>query len=42
MASLTSYFINDLNNVIANKNSIIVGKKFRFTILTERLITNGA
>ena len=38
MASLSSYFINDMNNVIADKNSIILGKKFRFTILTERLI----
>lgn len=38
MASLSSYFINDLNNIVANKNSIIVGKKFRFTVLTERLI----
>ena len=38
MASLSSYFINDMNNVISDKNSIILGKKFRFTILTERLI----
>ena len=38
MASLSTYFINDMNNVTADKNSIILGKKFRFTILTERLI----
>ena len=38
MASLSTYFINDMNNLAADKNSVILGKKFRFTILTERLI----
>ena len=38
MTSLASYFVKDKRNLIANKANIIMGNKYRFTLLTERLI----
>ena len=38
MASMSSFFINDKKSLIANKASIIQGNKYRFTVLTNRLI----
>jgi hypothetical protein len=38
MTSLTSYFVKDKRNLIANKDNVIVGDKYRFTLLTDRLI----
>jgi len=38
MANLTSYFVNNPRNLVANQKSIIKGNTYRFTILTPRLI----
>lgn len=38
MSSLSGYFIKDKNELISKKECIVQGAKFRFTILTDRLI----
>ena len=38
MKTVGSYFINNENEAISIKENIIQGKKYRFTLLTERLI----
>ena len=38
MASLSKYFINDDKDLIARKDCTFVGKNYRITILTERLV----
>ena len=38
MNTIGGYFINKTEDAISIKDNIIVGKKYRFTILTERLI----
>lgn len=38
MTSLTSYFVKDNRNLIANKDNVVSGEKYRFSILTDRLI----
>ena len=36
--SLASYFINDRKDLIGRKDCTIIGKKYRFTVLTDSLI----
>ncbi len=38
MASLSSYYINDKKAAIGRPDTTIVGQKYRFTIITERVI----
>jgi len=38
MASLANYFIEKKENAISSKDCIVLGKKYRFTILTDRLV----
>ena len=38
MASMSSYFINNVFDAKSNKASIVKGEKYRFTVLTDRLI----
>ena len=38
MKNITNYYVNNKNNLISDKDSYIIGKKFRFTILSPRLI----
>lgn len=38
MSNLSNYFINNDSNLISKKECMIVGKKYRFTILTDRLV----
>lgn len=36
--NITNYYVDNKSNLISDKDSYIIGKKFRFTILTPRLI----
>ena len=38
MANLTSYFVKNSKNLVADNKNIVKGKNYRFTILTPRLI----
>lgn len=38
MASMGDYFVKDNNDLITRKENIIMGKKYRISILTERLV----
>ena len=38
MAGMGSYFVSNDKNLIALKDNVIQGKKYRFTILTDRLV----
>ena len=38
MANVSNYYVGDKNNLISAKESYIVGKKYRFTVLSPRLI----
>jgi alpha-glucosidase (family GH31 glycosyl hydrolase) len=38
MNSIGSYFVNNMKNAITNKENIIQGKKYRISILTDRLV----
>ena len=38
MASMGNYFVKNDKDLIAKKESMIIGKKYRISILTERLI----
>ena len=38
MANVSNYYINSKNKLISDKESYIIGNKYRFTILTPRMI----
>ena len=38
MKNITNYYVDNKNNLISDKDCYITGKKFRFTILSPRLI----
>ena len=38
MSNLSDYFIKDNNNLVSKKECMVIGKKFRFSMLTDRLI----
>ncbi len=38
MASMGDYFVHNAKDLIANKDNVILGKKYRISILTERLV----
>ena len=38
MNTVGSHYVKNYKDTISNKESIIQGKKYRFTILTERLV----
>ena len=38
MANVSNYYIDKRENLISNKDSYVVGKKYRFTVLSSRLI----
>lgn len=38
MAGMGDYFVKNQKDLIANKENVIIGKKYRISILTERLI----
>lgn len=38
MANVSNYYIGSRENLLGNKDSIIQGEKYRFTLLSERLI----
>ena len=38
MSNLSGYFIKDNNNLISKKECVLTGNKYRFTVLTDRLI----
>ncbi len=38
MASLATYFIKNKEDLVTNKSMVVMGKHYRFSILTERLI----
>ena len=38
MSSISTYFIKNLNDVVSKKECMVTGEKFRFTMLTDRLI----
>jgi len=38
MANISNYYINNRNNLISDKDSYIIGQKYRFTVLSPRLI----
>lgn len=38
MANVSNYYIQRKDNLISNKDSYIIGKKYRFTVLSSRLI----
>lgn len=38
MANVSNYYVNDKNKLISDKESYIVGNKYRFTVLSPRLM----
>ena len=38
MANVSNYYIDSKNKLISDKESYIIGNKYRFTILTPRMI----
>lgn len=38
MSSLSDYFVKDNKNLISKKENILIGKNYRITILTDRLV----
>mgnify|MGYP002561190462 CR=1 FL=1 len=38
MKNITNYYVEDKSKLISNKDSYIVGKKFRITVLSHRLV----
>lgn len=38
MANVSNYYVGNKNNLISDKESYIIGKKYRFTVLSPRLI----
>ena len=38
MANVSNYYVSDKSKLISDKDSYIVGKKYRFTVLSPRLI----
>ena len=38
MASLSEYFVEDKSKLIGNKDNMVTGDKYRFTIMSSRLI----
>ena len=38
MTSLTSYFVKDKRDLVANSANVISGEKYRFSFLTDRLV----
>ena len=38
MNTIGGYFVNDMKNAVANKDNVIQGKKYRFSLLTDRLV----
>ena len=38
MKNITNYYVEDKSKLISNKDAYIVGKKFRITVLSHRLV----
>ena len=38
MNTIGGYFVNDMKNAVVNKENVIQGKKYRFSLLTDRLV----
>ena len=38
MSSISTYFVKNPKDIISKKECMVTGQKFRFTMLTDRLI----